>query len=511
MSSRTTIVWLLIAVILGAAAFLLLRGGRGGGTEAVAVGQPVLSIDPTKLSAVVIEHPPQPGGDKERIDRGVAGAAPWVMRVTVAGAPALGGPGTEPAWPVAQGRMEALVRLLNDARARALPERDAAVGDAPTVVTIEQAGMSPVVLRLADRSIAGTALVEVENRNVAEGDAQRVVRAVVDDRLHQLFRGAGPREWRERAALSGIGLDASRVRLENDRGAVIALGRVQGSWSLREPFSAPADPASVQQLLQLLGGVQIADFLDMGPPAGASGLDKPIARVVVEIDRRDASGEGEATTTVEQRELAIGNAADGRGDRLFAKIDGTRTVVVDARAVAGLVLDPTRYVWPHPTNIPASEVGTIVLAKANAGPGDAGKVIRRELERWKEIRPTGDVMLADSEQAAVEALLTFLTGSGGAKPAPATSPAASAAAPQISATAPAGLSPVGQVSLLSLAGAPLDRMDVSRVDATSLVLKTGAVYRSYPQDRVPALLTELLRAAAPAGPDGRAGEREVTK
>jgi len=519
MSSKATILWLCVAVVFGAAALLLLRsspaGPSGGG---LVVGDAVVRFDLTRLAGVRIEHP---SGDSEVVQR--SGTAEWSMRVLLAGRPAATGEAaSEPAWPVPSSRIESLGRLLMDAKARAVPDAKSAnmdVGDRPTVVTLEIAGASAIVLRLSERSIAGTAMIEVEDANVMAGaDGQsarpRVVRATIDDRLHELFRGGAPREWRDRTAMTGAGLDVSRVRLTNDRADVVAIARLQGAWSVREPFAAPADPAAVQRLLGLLAGVKIADFLDGGAPPDPKRFSPPAASATMEIDRREvgSTAETKPTVTVERHGLEIGGAADARGDRLFARIDGERVVVIDARSVADLRLDATLYVWPFATRIDASEVGTIVLRRNETGvAADGGRVYRRQLETWKRIGGDGqETTLGQGDIQEVVDLLTLLTGG----PAGGTSAGEKKGRGPIeastSAKEPRGFEAMGMVSLLSLAGAPLETIVVGRGLAGRIVLKTGAVYREYPVDRVPAALADLIKVGQ-ATPLGETPKPDINK
>jgi hypothetical protein len=513
MSSKTTIIWLLVAVVLGAAALLLVRtgGGPGGGSVAgqVAIGQPVMQIDPASVRSIAVIHP---DGGRETMTRGSGDGPEWAMTVIVPGSAGSVAPGERPAWPVPTSRVQALLRQLNDVRARAAAAKEAALGERPIIVSIDSGDRGTVSLRLAERSLAGQALIEVETapgEGAGSGAKPAMTRALVDDTLHLLFRDHAPREWRDRTALSGDGLDASRISLRNNLGSTLSLGRVNGAWSIREPFSTPADPAAIQRLLSMVGSVQIVDFLDQGVAAASTRLETPAAEVVIETDRREtpASGTGDQPGTIvtTSRELEIGGAADSGGARLFARIDSQRTVVIDARAVADLKLDPTLYVWPHPTRLNAADIGTIAMERSAApsaagDPGSApGTVFRRALDRWKQIRADGqEISLPENDTRPIRALLVFLCGPDAAAAAPPAGPAGSAGPTAISAAAPEGYAVRGRITLLSLSGAPLDALEVGTSTASAITLRSGNVYRSYSLDRVPSLIAEFTEPPPPA-------------
>lgn len=508
MSSKSTVVWLLVAVVLGVAAVLLLRtSGTGNGSPGatLAVGDRVLHVDQTRLESIRILHA---DGSAELLERAASGGAEWVMQVAPAGLVAADA-AKRPAWPVPTSRVQALVRQLNDVQVRATAGSDASLGARPTTVTINTEGSPPIVVKLADQSVAGKALVEVtEPASGAPtgsggpvGEKERTVRAIVDDTIHLLFRNNAAREWRDRTALFGAGLDASRIRLENSKGTKLSLGKVMGEWSVREPWSAPADPAAVQRLLSAVTSIQIVDFLDQGVQAASTQLDKPAATLTLETDRHEpetTSGRPGATVA-DKRTLDIGGAADSAGSRLFAKVDGERTVVIDARAVADLKLDPALYARPFPTRLNAADIGTIAIERTAPDAAVPGSVYRRELERWKQVRPDGqEVLLPDADTRPVIALLGFICG-----PASGVAPTPSAGGPPLGPTAIAGeapenLRPLGRIKILSLSGAPLNTLEVGSARPGTITVRTDSVYRTFALDRVPSLIGEFAQTVHPA-------------
>ena len=509
MSTKAVIVWLLIAIALGIAAILLLRtppgggplsGGGGGSGGVVAVGQKLLAIQPSDVQRIEILRP---DGSREVIERSPGGRSPfggdseWQLRLFPASSAQKSA--DPPAWPIIPVRMQALVRVLAEVRAVAEPAKDAAIGENPTLVRIGLSG-STITLRLAERRLAGTGLVEVQPQPQNNSQSSSTpapmpapLLAIVDDSLLNVFNNPGPREWRERAIASGLTPDAARFRLENPRQR-LALGRVSGQWSLREPVVAPADAASVQRLATGIGEIVIADFLDSGSPAASTGLENPTARLAVEADLRTvAPGSSAADPTVQTQTLTLtlGGAADASAGRLFASINDSRLVLLDARPLQALTLDPVAYLWPHPTRLSPADVGTLVLDHLDAGA--VGKAFKRTTAGWSAIRPDGtEIPLTDTDLREVTALLAFLTGVGiDAKPAAAPQPPASQFSP------PEDLRPIGRISLLSLGGQPMETIDVGIGPGGGAVLKSGPVFRTYPVVRLPSLLGTMITAAPP--------------
>lgn len=503
MSSKSTVIWLLVAIILGAAAFLLMRSGGGGTGPGVKIGDRLITLDSTAVTGIDVRHP---DGGSESLAR--SGAMEWTMIVRPAGAAIAAGE-TRPTWPVVGTRVQALLRHLTDVTVRAVPDQGATIGDRPVTVDILINGATaPLTLRLANLSVAGKAMIEIDDPT-AVGSHKTPIRAIVDDHLHLIFRDHAPREWRERQALYGLGLDASRLALDNDKGVRLALGKVDGAWSVREPVSAPADPAMIQRLLSSLASVQIVDFLDQGVAGAGTRLDKPAAMVTIESDRREP---GAAAAS---RRLEIGGASDAAGTRLFARVDGDRVVVIDARAVAELKLEPTTFIWPFPTRLLASDIGTIALEPIAAAAGGSeaatpGVIFKRNLDKWMHIRADGQsVQLPSAETMPVEALLAFLCGpppnSGGGAAAPA-GPMSILLAP------PPNHRVLGRITLLSLSGGPLETLELGTHQPGLITLKTGPIYRAWALDRLPSRLSEFVSALmAPPAPTGPAGATEPSK
>ncbi|MBX3401933.1 MAG: DUF4340 domain-containing protein [Phycisphaeraceae bacterium] len=476
MSTKAVIGWLIVAVVLGIGAIFAMRGPNpAGGASGPGVGSLVLNFSPSAVRSIAINPLNERADTLTRADNA---AGDWLLR--------LGDATRLTDWPVPGRTVDGLLLALSEARSVAAGPKAPDLGEKPTVATLALADGTSLTLRFAQRSLGGTGLLEIQT------SAGKTV-AIVDDRLHQMVRDRNIRQWRDRTAMPWARGDASRIRLEN-KDRAIAFGRIGSRWSLREPVQAPADGPAVGRLLSTLAEAQIVEFVDDAPGPGVqTGLDAPNARILVEIDRPEG--------TPIRHTLDIGAAADARGERMFALIDGQRTVKIDARNL-GQTMDAAAYLWPHPTAVAAPDVGMIVIERLDASrvPED-GRVFKRSLDRWIEIREGSEVPVVEQELKEMDEALAFLTGTGGPAGAP---------RPQGRLAEPEAYRPGARVSLRDIGGQPLETVEVGVSGVSALaIVRTGAVYREYPLDRLPRLIDRVMRSSPLVTPPPRGEQPEA--
>lgn len=472
------IIWLAVALVLGAAAlYVALRpsGSAAPPRGSVAANERVTEIDPAQVRAIEVRIPGQP---VQRLERMASDPGQWTLTI--------GGSG--PAWPLLPQRVRSILQIVAQVRAVAPAEANATVGDGATVVAFETDGGATHTLLLAERTLGGTGLVEYRPPEPAPAR-----RAMVDDGFLNVFRNPGPRQWRDAAALPGVGPELSRIRVEGDKGNVIALSRAAGRWNLVEPVGAPANATKVAQVIAALQNLTITDFLDGKTIEPAlTRLETPSARIRLETDVREATEDPTAPPRVwtHTQELALGGPADSSGKNLYALVrdgDQTRTVAVDAAGLAAaLVIAPEAYVAPAAVATVAAEIGQVKLTPTNGSAG--ARTFKRSLNSWAEVLGDGrEAQLAEGDAGAVNDALTFLT-------------TRSAAGVHIG--EPEGYMPAGKVSLSSLGGAPLEEVEVGVVPGGSLVVRTGNVWRAYGVEPSSRLLRAWVESsgAAPAEP-----------
>ncbi len=486
MSNRTLVAALAVAVALGLMVLWVVRG-QPGGRAALAPGERLLAMSAADITGLTLAAP---GAPVLRLSRAGDGTG-WTLT-------GLGATSAPRAWPLEPERVHDVLRLLTEVRAVGTPAPDAKADPSDLRVLIEavpgatpgglDAGMTE--LRLSTRPLSGNVLatVAVERPDGSQGEARS---ALVADSLLHLLTTPGPAGWRERAVLPWVP-EAARLRLQGG-GTSVALARVGGQWSLSEPVAAPADQAAALRTLGTLQLVRIADFCDQQPAAGATGLDNPVARVVIE---REAGGK------VERRELIVGKAADAAASTLYASLDGGESVcIVAADKLAQVATDPARYVSRVASALQPADIGGLLF---HAAPPDGGASkadsaaslgVRRVVDGWVEVRPDGSQVAQDPARVAViTGMVAFLTG------VPATT---------VSLEPPAGFTPVGSLTVLDLAGAPREEVVVGRGAGTGVLLRSGGVYRGHAS--MPQFLLLALGPIAPAAAQAAAEGPEINK
>ncbi|MGD9688302.1 MAG: DUF4340 domain-containing protein [Phycisphaerales bacterium] len=513
MSNRTLMIAIVVALALGVIALFVLRSGRipVERSSIVPAGERLMELDPAAVRAIEVRAAPD--RNVTRLERDT-GSDEW--RMTFGNAT---GSGPSPSWRVEPNRVRDLLRVLSTVTAVGTADPAAALGDNPVTARFELQPAGEITLRLTARVLGGQGLVEITSppANVpraaaasapASGSAapadQTVTRqAVIAATIHALFQPEALRTWRDRSIFPGALAETSRVRLVARALApsaeatppgerVIALSKVQGQWAVIEPLAAPAEPAAVQALLTALESLSVAKFHDERPAASATGLEQPVARVVLESDRAPS------------REMVIGAPADAPGRLRFASTDDAATVIsVESQPLAQLQTDPTLYIRRAASAVAAPDIGLLMFVATTPDgssiPGRTGPSMGflRRIDGWVELRPDGTQVLQDPTRSdAINAFLRFVSSE----------PAAA-----VSLSPPTGYQTIGALDLRTAGDQPLDRMEIGRFAATGVAIRRGDVYRTY--GTIPDLLKAALGPIEPnpgVAPEG-AEPRDITK
>ena len=468
MSKTGVIVALVVALLLAAAVFFV-----GGKRSAPPAAGPLLAFDPAKVVELRVERP---DGRYEAVRRG-GQAGLWYV--------ALGESGPERVWPADAGRMRAALRILSTLESDQQAEPGAAVEKGAPQVRLSLEDQSARTMRVSARTLAGSVLVEVSGLPGVVGSRAAWVGADVG----AMLVGTGPKEWRDRSALPGLGPDASRITLKGEKGT-ISLARIQGRWGLRAPVQEVADSAAVAKLLAVLGNILVEDFLDNGPP-DHTGLDRPVATLSIESDQRDADGKVHTSS----RTLSVGQQADIAGKSVFAALTSEgdavgRVVTVSAEGLAGLTTDPSAYVSRQSVQAPAADIGGVSITPADG----VARQFRRDIEGWSMVRQAGAAIPCSKADAdAIGNLLELLAQM------PAESVAISVGWPP-SWAEQAGF-PVAAIDVASAAGTPIAKIDVlsatfpAKGKTAQVVIQSGDVWRVYAVDASSPLVSWLRRGS----------------
>lgn len=525
MSTKAVIIALLVALVLGVGAYVALQPAPKPAPKAdvFVAGEEVLPVEVGRVASIEIEAP---DGSLETITREQGGG--YSLVVSRQGA-------RGPAWPLEDGRVTSLLRVLAGARSLDSPDEQAAMDSDASRVTIRQDNGKVLHMLLSGRTLTGRGLLKVVEGSAGDSmnlgslrDASGKL-AYVEDQIHRAFRQPGPRAWRSTVVMASMGPEVSRIRMTNND-LTMRLARLEGKWTLREPVAAPADPARIARLIGTLGALRITSFMDepkaTTPGNDVTGLESPLAVIVGETDRRvlstDPAKPDDVTVRTETTELLIGNPADTEGQTRYASLGkGGPVVVISGAGLVRELFDPVEYVSRRAVQTASMDIGMIVLepvaasalstasatstpqappAPVEAAPGVAPaepspgavaapspalptRVFRRDLDKWKEVAKETEVSLDDTMSKAMGDFLKFIT----------TEEAASVAF-----QAPAIWSEQGQLLVGSIAGTPLETVVIGATDGANLGIRTtgldgtGSVYRWYPREKVPPMLMPFL-------------------
>lgn len=383
MSKTVVIGALILAAVLAGLALLV-----AGRERPAPVRGPILSIDPARVTEVRVDR----GGG--RIEAARRGADPGQWDIVAAGS------GVQRTWPADPTRVRAALRILSTLEFVRPAEGNDRPGAEATPVVIGIDGGTARTLKISGRSLAGQALASVV------GPGRNETAGWIGTDVRDMLVTSGPLQWRDAAALA-VGPEVSRVSLQGATSSV-SLGRVQGTWALREPIQEPAEPEAVAKLTTALGAVLITDFLDQGPPPiEQTGLDHPAAVLKVETDVRDAEGGPSRTIT---QVLRAGRPAGIGGKSVYAAVERAgveRIVTITADSLAAINTQPASYIAKRAVRAAAADVGEVRVQPA--GVGAAPAVFKRTLDGWAVTSGETQTPAPPADAQRTVALLDLLT------------------------------------------------------------------------------------------------------
>lgn len=524
MNSRVVIVLLFLAGVLAAITVHLTGRPAGVVAAGIAAGERVASFDVSALKAIRITRGGggAGGGVVETLAR-VEGGDAW----TVTGA-------NKRVFALSGERINGFIRLLTQLRA---------IADAPATVVPDWEAQSTLVeiidqsggvlgLRVATRTIGGQCVVEVITKpsgtsgtGAAVPSGERRL-AVVSDELNRVLISSAL-SWRQDLLIAQSVGEATRIELSSEVAGVgaagsttvkLTLGKVQSRWRVLEPVVAPADSAAVNRLLNLVQGLRIVHFFDDGAPGvEVSGLDRPQARLTVELPSR-GGGETDRPQTIT---ILIGASTDPTGKGIFAAVTDkvtaqTAVVAIDPTGMGGLKMDPSLYVSGIASTVPASDVGMLVLSNF-AREKPIKLEFARTIDGWVERTPaaagaaTGGTGEMAQDPTRVKEILAVIEL------------CCKVPAQSVKVAVIPGYEPIGKIELRTAGGDPLDEIELGRLSGIrGLVMKSKAiaattsggadVYRVY--DAAPELLVRALgieAGGAKASPAPRVAVPDANK
>lgn len=203
----------------------------------------------------------------------------------------------------------------------------------------------------------------------------------------------GAMEWRDRTVFRGDPRQVTRLEIVRRTGGLLQLARAESGWMIQQPLQCRADERQVSQLIGLVLGIEVADFMSDGrsdPNAYGLGPDDAVLQIAVVLAGEDAP-----------IRLLTGRAVEGGGGQVYARREDSGSVFtvpgdIVARLGVGVADVRDRTVFgldPAAVTRVRIEEGTRVLA-----------LMRLDDGRWKLTDPSE----APADAAAVEALIRRL-------------------------------------------------------------------------------------------------------
>lgn len=491
MQARLAIASLVLAIVLG----LLTAWAYAPRPTArqSAPATPFASFDPLELTEIVAT--PSPESKCTLCDTAIrfdATLGVWLYQQDP-----MSGDQAAPRWPVDEGRVRGLGRLLADLARSPVIDAPVVAWTGPSV-SVTSAGKTSR-LRVA-KSLGGSTLV-AEELPQQSGEIRLSVRRASGD-WDALLARASLSAWRLGGPLMVQPANVARVVVTSADRRMI-LERRDGRWGLIEPVVAPADPAKVGTLLEGLASAPAERFAD-DTQATALGVDQPSATIEVGSSLVQPDGSRRVLTQT----LRIGSPADASASTFFAQSQaqltassagpeslawGPRPLVLSRQTIESLAKDASVYVSPRCVQVPAADLGSISFERFGKPLGTLARTGGAAATRGWTWSPSGggDTNALSAELAPLRELAALLAES---KP----------ATVQLLSVEQSRAEPIVRLMVRSQADTPLEVCDLLAVAATDangvaselLGVRVGRVLRVFDAEaarRVLASVRELSK------------------
>ncbi|MCA9293322.1 MAG: hypothetical protein KDA20_05855 [Phycisphaerales bacterium] len=460
MTGKSPYIALLLAVLLGAGAWLVSRAPNQTQDTSptdgpVPPGQVAFLINPADVMTITRNAP---NTTEQSVRRQSDGR--WLFDMPGGGA-----------WPTDSQAIATFLRTHYETRATGAVDLSDTLGPDAIVLRFTTAD-GDVTVHLATAPIGGNRLITVQRNNSTPRTA------LVSARFAAELVDTGLIAYRLDQALPGMGRDVSRITIA-DAHATLSLARIGGQWMLQQPIIAPTDRPAVDALLDALAQITVAEFRNTqsADTKDIASLLKDGLAVSVERDLRtfdQADAQAEPRIETRRRTLQIGAAFDPAAHLFYAMAsEGTDAsnvqMLVNTRELDfAHILDPMQYIARTPVVVRPETVHTLVFIPA---PPAAQVRYVRNITGW-EIRDDTDALrqvLTADESQALDALLRQL--------------AAPATPVRLQAQSDAFL----MIELLDREGAPLTRIAIEPGSGAQHVRAHGVEYQL--QQPLPPLVT----------------------
>ena len=264
-------------------------------------------------------------------------------------------------------------------------------------------GLRPPKAVLTLRWPEGAVTIEFGRRGVAGRSYLRIAGDdtvyVVNSELYGRAVEIDPREWRSRTIFESVGVDSDEVVIAEGQGRTV-LRRDRKQWRIVEPVATRLDPRARDKLFGALGRARSGGFiLDKPPDLASFGLREPVASLTVTSTRLVQAAEGIQRHTLRQR-LFVGAPMGVAARDRFGMVEGGAVVI---KLPEGVLRD---FFQSLPSLIDPTASGTnaadVVSLTIRTAEGELR--LTRDLDRWSAGAPGSDV-----PAALVGDLLALLT------------------------------------------------------------------------------------------------------
>lgn len=389
MSRGAALIWILIALILGVVVWFTTPRAVLPSTSS----QFLPDFSPAQVTQIDIAWP---AGESARLSKS---DSRWILQAKPANT---SGTSTDvpasPPWPAETSRVQALLRLISEARDGA----DAQAMPTAIFLTLLRESGDPVRLAIDPNTLGGAGRVA---RLTTDGRVQSV--ASIDEQFVRALESNAIESWRSKDLLywppeATTGFD---TRTGSDS---IELTKAGGAWVMQAPIAIKADPATVEGSLLLLSKSGVDRFLPAQSPRDEAWKDP--ARTIRLASRSNAN----ATRRDIEQTIQVGPAIDStsRMVRITATdlaansiLWGPETAIVNSSTLEAIPSTPNAFVARRSLDLPAADIGAIeiessghrtIVKRTAAGTfGDTDATIR-DLLRLLTETPASQIKILES-------------------------------------------------------------------------------------------------------------------
>ncbi len=378
MSTRTLLIWIIIAGALGAGVILLKSNQDRQAFVKPQSSTRTIGFDP----AMTVGLERLMNGQRQFLELDTQQINQWLLHWVQGD--------EDSTWDVDSMKARSGIRALATARVTLSDTDQVTIPGGE--LTVHQKDGHTVQIVFDESSSGGMCAVRIEERN-PDGVADRRWFGRVDRGLYDSLVRDGMLSWRSTKLFDLANSAVQQVHLEAG-GSKVELIRDASGWNIQYPFSIHGNTERIEELTKTLITLQAESFVDENVSPETSGISNPIATLSL-------------GTQSESSTLRIGTRADVNGSTVYASLEtpsGMTLITLQTDQLSKLTASVPPYVSMIPTNISASNIQAV---RINGKDNRARLQADRELGKWMIQDKEADSFHRD----AVDRLVQVLTRS----------------------------------------------------------------------------------------------------